>query len=71
MFYTPLFHLSDMFHKSHKYLQFILHTLSAKQLTLINLNRRLIFSIHYFFTEGKKVKGWLGIEGVGGVGLDR
>ena len=30
-----------------------------------------IFSIHYFFAEGKKVKGWLGMEGVRGVGLDK
>ena len=32
---------------------------------------KAFFSIHYFFAEGKKVKGWFGMEGVGGVGLDR
>ena len=30
-----------------------------------------IFSIHYFFAEGKEVKGWLGMECLGGVGLGR
>ena len=28
-----------------------------------------VFSIQYIFADGKKVKGWLRIEGVGGVGL--
>ena len=30
-----------------------------------------IFSIQNFFAEGKKVKGWLGMEGVGWVRLGR
>ena len=29
----------------------------------------MIFSIHYFFAEGKKVKGWLGMVRREGVGL--
>ena len=49
--------------------------LSGGQIPYRELNNQqvtaLIFSIHYFFTEGKKIKGWLGMEGVGGVGLGR
>ena len=33
-------------------------------------NSSRIFPSTTFFAEGKKVKGWLGMESVGGVGLD-
>ena len=40
-----------------------------------NFTKKLCFgdilSIHDFFAEGKKRKGWLGTEGVGVVGLGR
>ena len=39
--------------------------------TSSNLFALCHFSIHNFFTEGKKAKGWLGMEGVGGVALGR